>query len=117
MGDRTQRIVGMPEFHAGDIEILFVRGNHTDLCPLVGMQQGRFRVVKNAADGREQIYFHNGAALTDVAIVGKPSLQARASAAAATDAMGAPVRALSTEMFTAKIRAGLVARGIAPDEP
>jgi hypothetical protein len=117
MGERTQRIVGMPEFQAGDVEIVFVRGNHTDVCPLVGIYAGRLRVVKNAADGREQIYLHGGAALTDVALIGKePGAQARAAAAAA-DASGAPMRALTSNEFAGKIRDGLKRRGIAPDEP
>ena len=115
MGERTQRIVGMPEFQAGDVEIVFVRGNHTDVCPLVGIYAGRLRVVKNAADGREQIYLHGGAALTDVSLIGKePVAQARA---AVVDATGAPVRPLTAKEFVGKIQDGLKRRGIAPDEP
>ena len=113
IGERKQRIVGMPEFQAGDVEILFVRGNHTDICPLVGVQQGRFRVVKNASDGLEQVFLHDGVALTDVSLVGKaPAARGQAPV---TDATGAPTRALTTKAFAAKIRAGLVQRGIVPD--
>ncbi len=115
IGERTQRIVGMPEFQSGDVEILFVRGNHTDLCPLVGVQQGRFRIVKNASDGLEQVFLHDGVGLTDVTLIGVSP--ARRGRVPATDALGLPSRALTTEAFGTKIRAGLVQRGITPDEP
>lgn len=115
IGDKTQRIIGMPQFHAGDVEILFVRGNHTDICPLLGIHQGRLRVVKNAVDGREQMFMHDGAPLTSTALIGtNPSTRPKATA---TDAVGAPTRPLTVKEFGAQIRAGLTQRGIKPDEP
>lgn len=115
MGERTQRIVGMPEFQTGDVEILFVRGNHTDLCPLVGVYHGRLHVVQSGADGRERIYRHNGAPLTDVSLIGR---EASASARpAAVDASGAPKQALTAKDFVLQIKDGLKRRGIAADEP
>jgi len=49
-------IPGVPLFDVGERSILFVRGNGTDLCPLVGWEQGRFRVIGDAIytdDGQE----------------------------------------------------------------
>lgn len=39
-------ISGIPTFEMGDREILFVRQNGRKACPLVGWEQGRFRVVR-----------------------------------------------------------------------
>jgi hypothetical protein len=38
-------VPGIPLFDVGDRDILFVRGNGEHLCPLVGWEQGRFRVI------------------------------------------------------------------------
>jgi hypothetical protein len=38
-------VPGVPLFDVGDRDILFVRGNGTRLCPLIGWKQGRFRVL------------------------------------------------------------------------
>ncbi|OAI42312.1 hypothetical protein AYO41_04470 [Verrucomicrobia bacterium SCGC AG-212-E04] len=115
IGERTQRIVGMPGFQPGDMEIVFVRDNHRVLCPLVGAYFGRLRVVRNAADGREQIFLNDGAPLTDVSLIGKePAARAKT---AATNARGEPTRPLSTKEFAGMIKDGLKRRGISPDEP
>ena len=115
IGDRTQRIVGMPEFQAGDVEILFVRDNHRTLSPLVGVYHGRLRVVKNAVDGQEQIFLHDGTPLTSLSLIGKePAARAKAPL---TDASGASTRPLTSKEFSGQIKAGLLRRGITPDEP
>lgn len=112
---RRQRIVGLPEFQPGDIEVLFVRDNHRTLSPIVGVFHGRFRVVKNAADGREQVYLHDRTPLTDLALVGKAA-PGRLKVPM-IDGLGAPTRPLTTATFVAKIRSGLIARGLTPDPP
>ena len=38
-------VSGVPLFDVGHREILFVRGNGVHICPLVGWEQGRFRVI------------------------------------------------------------------------
>ena len=40
--DLLLAVSGVPTFEPGDRELLFVRGNGTDLCPLVGWEYGRF---------------------------------------------------------------------------
>lgn len=115
IGERTQRIVGMPEFQPGDVEVVFVRDNHRTLSPLVGVYYGRLRVVKNAVDGREQVFLHDGTPLTSLTLVGKePAARGKAPM---TDATGASTRPLTANEFAAQIKAGLVRRGVKPDEP
>jgi hypothetical protein len=120
VGTKTMRIPGMPEFQVGDTEILFVRGNHTQFCPLAGIFHGRFRVVKNGANGAEEVLLHDGTPLLDLSQIGKssdgmkPDLAAAAKLAAA---MGPNARALTSDELGATIRAALVRKGITPDQP
>jgi hypothetical protein len=121
IGQRILRIPGMPEFQPGDIEILFVRGNHTEFCPLVGIFHGRLRVVKNGANGAEEILLHDGTPLFDMQQVGQssdgPNPRAAAAAArAAAQKPGGVVRALTSEELGATIRTGLRQRGVTPDK-
>ncbi len=51
----AQHIAGMPSFLVGERVLLFVRGNGTRLCPLVGWQQGRFDVVRDPTTGAEYL--------------------------------------------------------------
>lgn len=43
---RVLRVPGIPQFRSGDREILFVRDNGADICPLVGWEQSRLRVIR-----------------------------------------------------------------------
>ena len=51
-GER-QWVAGMPRFSIGERSLLFVQGNGTAICPLVGWGQGRFQVRNNPGDGSE----------------------------------------------------------------
>jgi hypothetical protein len=44
--DRILKVSGVPEFEVGDQDLLFVRRNGISPCPLVGWEQGRFRIVR-----------------------------------------------------------------------
>jgi len=105
---RRQQIAGLPEFRPGETEILFVRGNGRDLCPLVGLFHGRLRVAKSGANGEERIHLHDGSALTDLNQVGRSSEKAK-------PALGAAPAALRPVELAERIRAALRARGIEPD--
>ena len=50
----------MPTFALGEQAVLFVAGNGRDVCPLVGVWQGRFRVRLDAERGTEVIDNHEG---------------------------------------------------------
>ena len=118
VGSKTLRIPGMPEFQPGDIEILFVRGNHTEFCPLAGIYHGRLRVMQSGANGAEEVQLHDGTPLFDLSQIGtsreslKPDLATAAILAAAN---GRQAHAMTSHDFGAAIRAGLLRNGIAPD--
>jgi hypothetical protein len=46
VGGRRLQVDGMPAFRKGDEEILFVRGNGVSASPVLGVFQGRFKVVE-----------------------------------------------------------------------
>ncbi len=52
-GNTTARISDMPTFTLGERALLFVAGNGSSICPLVGVWQGRFRIRHDAALGVE----------------------------------------------------------------
>jgi hypothetical protein len=54
IGGSTVRFEGMPAFEPGETYLLFVRGNGTSLCPVVGWWQGQFRYSRQAGS-RKQI--------------------------------------------------------------
>ena len=47
-------LVGAPTFAPGDRDILFIRGNGDELCPIIGWESGRLRLVKG------ETYSYNG---------------------------------------------------------
>ena len=51
---RFLKVSGVPDFQPGDRDILFVQGNGSAICPLVGWEQGRFRII------RDQLFSHLG---------------------------------------------------------
>jgi len=44
---RFLKVSGVPQFRPGDRDILFVQDNGSAICPLVGWEQGRFRVIRD----------------------------------------------------------------------
>ena len=56
VGDETMAVPDMPQFQTGQTAVLFVVNNGKQFCPLVGVAQGRFRVVRDTATGRERIF-------------------------------------------------------------
>ena len=43
---RTLQVSGVPRFAAGDRDVFFIKDNGSAICPLVGWEQGRLRVVR-----------------------------------------------------------------------
>jgi len=60
-------IPDMPTFAVGDRAVLFVAGNGRDVCPLVGVWQGRFRVRFDSARGTEVVETDDRAPVLGVA--------------------------------------------------
>ncbi len=52
------QIAGVPQFSLGERSVLFCKGNQHQAVPLVGMWQGVYRVVFDAARGVEIIHNH-----------------------------------------------------------
>jgi hypothetical protein len=53
-------VEGAPHFAQNERLILFVRGNGREMVPLVGWNQGVFRVGKDPKNGREIVFDHEG---------------------------------------------------------
>jgi hypothetical protein len=63
-GHMTVQISDMPTFRRGERDVLFVAGNNRDLCPLVGVWQGRFHVRFDATQAAEVVDDHDGNPVT-----------------------------------------------------
>jgi hypothetical protein len=73
IGDETLHVADMPEFRIGDRDVLFVAPEQHAVSPLIGFFQGRFRIVRDGADGTDQIRTHDGQPFVSIADVGRPS--------------------------------------------
>lgn len=54
VGDEAQVYPGTPRLRAGTRYVLFIRGQNSEFLPLVGAQQGLFRIMRDA-NGRERV--------------------------------------------------------------
>jgi len=89
VGDDTLRVSGMPEFHVGDRDVLFVNDSGRPVSPLVGFMYGRFRILRDARSGREVVRTHDGRPLASVDEVGNRN----------APAASAPARTLNLDEF------------------
>jgi hypothetical protein len=55
VGDTTLEVAGFPAFPVGQTYVLFVKDNGTTILPLVGGNQGVFRVLKDFGDGKQYV--------------------------------------------------------------
>ena len=100
LGPKSTAIAGMPQFQVGDREILFVQGNGRQYCPLVALYHGRYRVLADAATGRDYVARDNSVPLTATSEVSLPLLDpARIAAVVRT-----PAAALAPTDFLALVR-------------
>ena len=103
VGDLTLEVAGMPRFERGAQEIVFVERAGPQICPLVAMAYGRYRVLRDAA-GAEQVARDNGAPLMSTADVSLP-LTAPAIVALNARRNPAGARPLTPADFSQAIRA------------
>ena len=102
----TMGVADAPQFKAGERDILFVEKNGTQFIPLVGIMHGRFRVLEDAASGKEIVVTNAGQPVTDVAALGKDRGVLEFDAAhSSTGAL--PGSTLGVAEFKAAIRARL----------
>ena len=64
-------ISDMPTFVPGDEAILFVEGNGVQFCPLVGADQGGFRVTRAKGSDIERVVGINGKGIASAEAIGK----------------------------------------------
>ncbi len=55
IGDDTQKVFHVPEFRVGDRDVLFLSGHPHSVSPLVGSDQGRFRVMNESGGGAARV--------------------------------------------------------------
>lgn len=83
----------MPTFRPGQRGWFFIQGNGRVFCPLHYANHGAYLIVRDPADGREQVTRLNGAPLHSTAEVGAPLT------APAMGATVVPVRGLTSAEF------------------
>lgn len=114
VGDESLEVTGMPKFAVGQREFVFVQKNGTQLCPLVGLMHGRYRVLRDADGAHDYVARDNGAPLTDTAEVELPMTplpaQMRTARAATPGA-----DALTPAAFESRVRAEVSSGGTAPE--
>src|SRR6266568_3189984 len=89
VGDVTLSVSGMPAFHVGDRDVLFIKDSGRPASPLVGFGYGRFRVVRDTRTGIEMIRTGDGRPLAGTEDVGN----------AKTPAFLPPARTLTLDEF------------------
>lgn len=72
VGDDTLRVGGIPEFHVGDRDVLFVSDTGRPVSPVVGFAYGRFRIMRDPRSGGIAVRTHDGRPLATTADVGNP---------------------------------------------
>jgi len=95
VGDDTLHVTGMPAFHIGDRDVLFIKDSGRPVSPIVGFMYGRFPIVRDARTGVEMVRTHDGRPLAGVDEVGNPR----------PPAIVAPLRTLSLDEFAIAIDA------------
>jgi hypothetical protein len=100
VGELTMDVVGMPRFSVGQTELLFVDQTGGQICPLVAMMFGRYRIQRHPTTGAEFVARDNGAPLASTDEIALPL------ASPALEARLAPLRAapLTPAAFSALIR-------------
>lgn len=89
IGDFEMRVEASPKFTVGEEVLLFVKGNHTDMCPIVGWGHGTFR-IRTGADGVKRVHRENMEPVESTAQVKQP-LEHAAAAVAAKENVGMSV--------------------------
>lgn len=81
VGDDTLTVDGMPQFHVGDRDVLFINETGRPASPVVGFAYGRFRIVRDTATGVDMVRTHDGRPLVSTADIGNGRPPARVAPA------------------------------------
>lgn len=90
-------IPDMPAFAIGEEGIFFEEGNEKQVCPLVGADQGHFRVTQSA--NGERIFTHGGSGVLNVAAIGQAAPRTGAIARLLASAQPLKAAAFRTEIL------------------
>lgn len=101
VGEESMTVEGMPRFAVGQHDVVFVEKVAGQLCPLVTLGYGRYRVFTDAASPTPLIARDNGVPLEDVAEVSLPMPESPALATALATRKRQP---LTLAAFAARIR-------------
>ncbi len=93
IGDLTLDVAGVPRFEIGQRAVICARGAGPHVSPIVGFNQGRFRVTRDPRTGRDHVTTHDGWAFATVGQLGQPRPLASA----------APVATMTLESFEREI--------------
>ncbi len=115
VGEESLEVTGMPTFAVGQREFVFVQKNGTQLCPLVGMMHGRYRVLRDLDGARDYVARDNGAPLTDTAEVELPMTCVPAQLRTAR-AANATADALTPAAFESQVRAEVSSAATTPGQ-
>lgn len=66
VGDYAVRVPDMPTFKPGERVVLFIAGNGDNVCPLVGVWQGSFRVRYDDSRGTEIVTTNDGTPIAGI---------------------------------------------------
>jgi hypothetical protein len=72
VGEESMTVVGMPQFFIGQRDVVFVEKTTGQICPLVTLGHGRYRVYTDASSPTPLIARDNGVPLEDVSEVELP---------------------------------------------
>ena len=103
VGDLSMEVAGMPTFEPGAREILFVERAGPQICPLVAMAYGRYRVLRDAT-GADYIARDNGAPLSRLEDVSLPLTSPAIAVLTARQTLS-QARPLSPADFSTAVRA------------
>lgn len=92
VGDETMLITDTPKFHIGEREILFVEHNYDQFVPLVGINNGHFRVQRDDESGRDIILNGEGEPVRDLSKLGHEEESVSAAEAISPDDLKAAVK-------------------------
>lgn len=71
VGDETLRVSGMPQLKPGSRELIFLKANGLQLCPLVSFWHGRLKVWRGTDGTDDRVYRHDGKLVMQLADIGR----------------------------------------------
>ncbi len=110
IGDQTQKVFHVPEFRVGDRDVLFLNNHPHSVSPLVGSDQGRFRVMNESAGGTARVLTVGFFPLRSVAEVGAAAASGAAGSTSRSTASLASALSLSDFVTIVRDRVRLLER-------